>query len=78
MSTEKAELTADQKRALFEGYEKQRSKVAAAANALDIAVRAIASELGHGPFRWQGVQMTIVKRGERLLVRRAGEVEEIG
>jgi len=74
------ELTADQKRALFEAYEKQRAKVIAASSALDVAVKSIADQIGTGPFRWQGVELTIAKRGDRLMMKTKGDnaVEEIG
>ena len=75
----KSELTPEQKKALFDTYEKARGKVASASNGLDSAVRAIAASLGHGPFRWQGAEITIVKRGERLLIRTKNAIaEEIG
>lgn len=73
------ELTAEQKRALFEAYEKHRTKVAAATTALDASVKTIAEQIGTGPFRWQGVELSIVKRGERMMMKSKGEsVEEIG
>jgi len=71
------ELTADQKRALFEAYEKQQAKVIVASSALDVAV---ADQIGTGPFRWQDVELTIAKRGDRLMMKTKGDnaVEEIG
>jgi hypothetical protein len=76
--TAEVEMTADQKRALFEAYEKQRQKVASANTSLDIAVKNIAEQIGSGPFRWQGTEISIVKRGDRYSVRTKGQaVEEI-
>jgi len=73
------ELTPEQKRALFEQYEKQRAKVVAATTALDTSVKNIAEQIGTGPFRWQGTELSIVKRGDRMLMKTKGEsVEEIG
>ncbi len=78
-ATGQDELTPDQKRALFEAYEKHRAKVATASTALDASVRAIAEQIGTGPFRWQGTELSIVKRGDRMLMKTKGEsVEEIG
>lgn len=73
------ELTPEQKKALFETFEKARAKVATATSGLDTAVRAIAEQIGTGPFRWQGTELSIVKRGDRMLMKTKGEaVEEIG
>ncbi len=73
------ELSVDQKRALFEAYETNRAKVAKATAALDVSVRNIAEQIGVGPFRWQGTELTIAKRGERMIMRTKGQnVEEIG
>lgn len=73
------ELTPEQKRALFEAYEKQRAKVTTASAALDASVRTIAEQIGTGPFRWQGGELSIVKRGDRMVMKSKGEaVEEIG
>jgi len=73
------ELTAEQKRALFEAYEVQLAKVVKATFALDTSVKAIAEQIGHGPFRWQGTELTIAKRGERLLMKnKTANTEEIG
>ncbi len=72
------ELSAEQKRSLFEAYEKTRQKVASAAASHDVAVKNIAEQIGTGPFRWQGEEISIVKRGERFTVRtKAQAVEEI-
>lgn len=74
-----ATLSADQKRALFEAFEKQRGKFATAAAALDKSVKDIAEQVGTGPFRWQGEELQIVRRGDRMLMKSKGsDVEEIG
>lgn len=73
------ELTAEQKRQLFEAYENCRAKAAKATAQLDATVRAIADQIGTGPFRWQGSELSIVRRGERVMMRANGsQVEEIG
>ena len=73
------ELTPDQKKALFEAYEKARAKATSANAAVDVAVKNIADQIGMGPFRWQGTALAIAKRGERLIMRANNEnIEEIG
>ncbi len=73
------EITPEQKRALFETYEVNRAKVAKATTALDAVVKSIADQIGTGPFRWQGTELSIAKRGERMIMRAKGQsVEEIG
>ncbi len=73
------ELSAEQKRALFEAHDKARAKVQTATAGLDAAVKNIAEQIGTGPFRWQGTELSIVKRGERMMMKTKGEtVEEIG
>ncbi len=73
-----SELSSDQKRALFEAYEKARVKLTNTAVVLDATVKAIAEQIGPGPFRWQGQELSIAKRGERFTMRVKGqEVEEI-
>ncbi len=75
------ELTAEQKRELFENYEKSREKVRSANASLDNSVRIIHAHLGAGPFRWQGQEIAIRKarKGDRLAMIVKGEsVEEIG
>ena len=73
------ELSVEQKRALFEAYEANRAKVAKATLALDASVKNIAENIGVGPFRWQGTELTIAKRGDRMVMRTKGQnVEEIG
>jgi hypothetical protein len=73
-------LTAEQKKALFEAYDKQRAKMLAASAMLDTAVRNIAESLGTGPFRWLGSELTIAKRGERLIMKGKSDkdLQEIG
>lgn len=73
------ELTPEQKRALFEAYDKSRAKVVKASAEMDQAVKNIADQIGVGPFRWQGAELSIVKRGERITMRtNDSNVEEIG
>lgn len=73
------ELTVEQKRALFDAYEASRNKVAKATAALDSSVKNIADQIGMGPFRWQGTELSIARRGERMIMRHKGQnVEEIG
>lgn len=73
------ELTVEAKRALFEAYAKAQAKVASANAALDATVKNIADQIGVGPFRWQGSELSIVRRGDRVLMRSNNvNVEEIG
>ncbi len=73
------ELSVDQKRALFEAYEASRTKAVKASAALDASVKNIAEQIGFGPFKWQGAELSIQKRGERLLMKnKTQNVEEIG
>lgn len=72
-------LTAEQKKALFETFEKERAKLAKANAGVDAAVKNIAEQIGVGPFKWQGEVLHIVRRGERMMMKsNASDVEEIG
>jgi hypothetical protein len=84
---EKKKLSADEKKKLFEAYdkvetkfvelEKQREKLLAERV---IAVKAIHDGIGKGPFQWKGNQLTVVNRGENFYFRGKDntEVEAIG
>ena len=73
------ELTPEQKKALFEAYEAARVKASKASAGVDVAVKNIADQIGFGPFKWQGNQLSIVKRGERMTMRLNNDTaEEIG
>ncbi len=77
---EKKELTAEQKKELFDNWEKARAKLVAAAHAVDHHVRVIHAHMGSGPFRWQGQEISIAKArfGDRYTIRTKNQqVEEI-
>lgn len=72
-------LTGDQKKALFEAYDQAVAKRATAQKKVDDAVSNIADMIGCGPFRWNGVELRIAKRGDRMTMKsNASDVEEIG
>ncbi len=77
----KPELTKDQKLALFNSYDNAQRGVDVAHAEVDAAVRAIQAACGHGPFKWKGHELVIVKQrgGGGVTMRSAGRLaEEIG
>ncbi len=73
-----SDVTAVDKRQLFEGYDIAKADVVKAAEALNDAVKKIVESCGQGPFAWKGQELTIAKRGEGFAVRvKARKAEEI-
>ena len=73
-----SELTAEQKKELFDNLEKAKAKVIAAQASLNNSLSIIHAHLGPGPFRWQGEDIVIVKARKRpWLTNVAGSISEI-
>jgi hypothetical protein len=83
---EKPAISVEEKKKLFEAYEKQAQSVTKAEALLEDAkakrsstIKAIYEKVGAGPFRWGGKVLVVRKRGETFFFKSQGdEVEEIG
>jgi hypothetical protein len=84
---EKKNLSVDEKKRLFDAYEKFDAQVVALDKQKEAllaqrseAVKAIHDSLGKGPFSWKGNVLTIVARKDNFFFRGKGdnEVEKIG